>query len=505
MLIISCQLTNFASYADLSFDFTDKGLCLIHGATGSGKSTLCDAIPWVLFGGTSKGGAVDEILSWPGDKLTTGRITLSSGVTIERHRGAKSGDNDLFIIKDEKFTRGKDLKDTQKLINNLLGFDYETYLAGAYYHEFSQTASFFTTTSKIRRTITEQLADLSLAKNLALKLSDARKTLKADLNTATSQLSTLTAKQEQLEDLLLMEVSRADSWEADKAEKTEKLEQRYQKLAPTLGSFREEQELLEHLQDKLSATSDEKCGHCGSKLESNTKEILVQKINELKSEIYVRRSYHQVADSILSELEELATTKNTHHDAVADLTNKLSAEMAKIAKLANLETSLKTQLNDVETLVDIVASYRGLRISNTVNSIQDNTNRLLRDHFDGEISVEFTIDTDELEISITKDSNKCSYTQLSKGQRQLLKLCFGLSVMRQVQNQHGVTFGSIFLDEVLSGLDENFKIKALRLLEQISTEYNSVFVVEHSSEFKAMINSRIKVELVDGHSEITHE
>jgi len=57
--ILSCVLENFASYERLEFDFSPQGLTLIEGPTGSGKSTLCDAIPWILFGRTAKDGALD--------------------------------------------------------------------------------------------------------------------------------------------------------------------------------------------------------------------------------------------------------------------------------------------------------------------------------------------------------------------------------------------------------------------------------------------------------------
>src|ERR1700677_767637 len=180
MKILSVSLENFASYKKLSFDFQSQGLTLIQGANGSGKSTLCDAIPWILFGKTAKDGKSDEVRSWNTAEPTIGAIEVQLElyeVNITRIRGKN---NDLYysFTADEAQNkiRGKDLMDTQRMINGLLGADYDLYLAGSYYHEFSQTAQFFTTTAKNRRSICEQLVDLSLPIKLQLNAHDLRKT-----------------------------------------------------------------------------------------------------------------------------------------------------------------------------------------------------------------------------------------------------------------------------------------------------------------------------------------
>jgi ABC-type lipoprotein export system ATPase subunit len=98
------MVTNFGSYKHLEFDFNSNGLTLISGPTGSGKSTLCDIVPWILFGRTSKGGAVDEVRSWDAEEATTGTLMLH-GISITRSRKP----NDLTI----DGRRGKDLNDTQ--------------------------------------------------------------------------------------------------------------------------------------------------------------------------------------------------------------------------------------------------------------------------------------------------------------------------------------------------------------------------------------------------------
>ncbi len=74
--------------------------------------------------------------------------------------------------------------------------------------------------------------------------------------------------------------------------------------------------------------------------------------------------------------------------------------------------------------------------------------------------------------------------------------------MRAVSNHHGVKFEQIFIDEALEGLDESMKLKAWGLLESLSSEYESIFVIDHSESIKAMANNKYKVELINGKSKI---
>ena len=177
--IISATIQNFGSYKKLEFSFDKQGLCLIQGLTGSGKSTLMDIVPWVLFGVTAKDGSVDEVKSWDSNGDTEGRLIIDLNgvpIIIQRIRGKT---NDLHYSQQDVpgITRGKDLKDTQKQINQLLGITPETYLAGAYFHEFSKAASFFITSAKSRREICEQIVDLSFTKQKQATLTFNYKTI----------------------------------------------------------------------------------------------------------------------------------------------------------------------------------------------------------------------------------------------------------------------------------------------------------------------------------------
>lgn len=511
MRVVSCVAKNFASYKELSFDFRDKGLVLIHGATGSGKSTLCDVIPWCLFGRSAKNGTVDEVLSWPGDEVTEVIVYLDN-VTVSRKRGPNSKDNDLmFWPVNGVVTRGKDLNDTQRLLNDFLGVDLDLYLASAYFHEFSQTAQFFTTNAKTRRTICEQIVDLTLPKTLMERIAGEKKPVVSFLEKYTKQQieeeAALKAMQFSIDriginiaDWEVNRVSELAALEIKRLNFNENLEKEINRL------LKNKEKLEKDMKPVITGISDV-CEHCGapSKLARDNEksvqhnEYLQLHIGIINSQLAKINTVNNYQESI----DKLKATVNPHSSAIQDLSNVVAGKKDTLTTIEKKIGALNTRISDYELLTDSLIAMRSILIEQAIKNIEETTNTYLSNHFNAEIKVEFTVeDADKLTVNIMKDGNECSYTQLSKGQRQILKLCFGLSVMKQASNNSLTNFSQIFLDESLDGMDENFKMKAYGLLEELSMTYESIFLVEHSTELKAHFTNSIKVELVNGKSEI---
>lgn len=486
MHIISATVKNFGSYAELDFNFDAQGLCLVQGSTGSGKSTLCDIVPWLVFGKTAKDGSVDEVRSWYSDSTTEGTVyinTNTSELTIYRSRAP----NDLYFrIGASSPQRGKDITDTQKMINEMLGFDYDTYTTGAYFHEFSKTASFFNSTAKTRRAILDQIVDLSLAQNLQDKASKTQKELKKEINQIENDSTALTSKMSYIASQLTNLEIKNKNFELTVQEQETIKDRKITILASEIVSYEEK---LNKLEAKKPHNT---CEHCGSVKDKT----LVQSIRQYEDAIN-KNIYN------LETLQQPTKTVNTYPELIAQ--NKANQETytKELDVLAKTLCEKDAKLQDLTTLLDMVDTYRASVVSTTVGFLEDNTNMLLSNHFDAELKVTFAVESsDKLDVLIYKDGNECSYTQLSKGQRQLLKLCFGLSIMKCVANHKGVQFNSIFLDEALDGLDETLKVKAYGLLQNLQLSYSSIFVVEHSTELKALFEKSFKVTNTNGMSVI---
>lgn len=467
MRIISCSLQNFGSYKNLEFDFENQGLTLVQGATGSGKSTLMDAIPWILFGHTAKDGAADEVRSWNCKETTCGGVTLEINGTLLKVSRSRNP-NDLILSENEVAHRGKDLNDTQKLINDRLGINCDLYLSGAYFHEFSQTAQFFSTTAKNRREICEQIVDLSLAKKLQTNTTEKAKNLKKDASRLTGELSAIRTTMMALDKHNKTEINKANRW---------KIEHQNRIKVATM--------LYDKFETSRKKTMKNKCTACGTVLG------------------VPQESYDDSENPYLHQLVALEQETNPHSGTVKDFTEELVILAAGEHGLGLSLWKYEQEISDLDILTDTVQVFRGALVKNTISYIESNTNDLLTKYFDAEININLLVeDTSKVDVTITKDGNTCVYTQLSKGQRQLLKLCFAVSIMQAVQNHHGVKFNQLFFDEALDGLDETLKAKAYRLLEDLAVTYESVFVVEHSEGLKSMFPSAYKVELVNGGSQI---
>lgn len=535
MRLVSASVSNFGSYDSLEFSYENQGVTLITGATGSGKSTLLDIAPWILFGRTSKNGSVEEIIRWGSALPAKGTLTSEvngARVKVTRSRGLKGKDNDLYFTVDGgDEIRGKDLADTQKLLNGILGMDAEAYLLGSYYHEFSQAGAFFTTTPKIRRAICDQLVDMSLSKKLTVLLSDKKKVLTKELDNAQGQISKYEA-----------EATFAEG-EADRAQKLERSfdserNQRRAQLDRAILDFTKKQQerisrlvvpnpdaarygtIVSAVQElgALIASITDVCSSCGGPSDPQRKNALEAELRALEEQgrEYARQVKRKA--EIEAQIKDIESQENPYPAQLADLeraenpyqaiyaTNVARAESAraKVAECSGQVKSLGLRLLDLETLGHLVQVFRGEQLQDAVTLLEDTANGYMEEYFDGEFRIELKIDEegDQVDIEIMKDGNLCSYTQLSKGQRGMNKLCFAVAVMKCISEKRGLKFSALFLDEALDGLDGELKTKALSLLNKLGTEHESVFVIDHASEVKALVDNQKQVRLEGGVSRV---
>lgn len=518
MRLLKVKAINFGSYNSLSFDFTNNGLCLIHGPTGSGKSTLQDLTSWALFGVTAKDGVVDDIRKWDNlDEPTEATLEVevhSQVITISRIRG-KSTQNDLYWIDNGVIRRGKDITETQKLLEQKLSVNKELYMLGAYFNEFTATGSFFTAKAKDRRGLFDNLVNLELSIKLADTIKLEKQKINRHLTDNTTVLNKTIGKLEQAQEHL------EDNEEASKM------------------WYTEQQKRVEEFKVKSDMFEIEKQGKVSSLLNKSTnfdaqknKEVdeLVAKLEELK---YGKcpwcsqpiRDYTSTQDKLIqitnrknpyiSELEAIINLKNDY-DLYIDMErnnanpfiSRIEFYKKELHNLVEYVDTLKTVVRDLEyrnsgltQLADLSVELRTELLRKSIYFIQEETNRYLETYFDSQIRVEFTLNAQEnLDVTIFKDSFECSYKQLSRGQRCMLKLAFSVSVMESVANKGGVKFNLLCFDEPMDGLDTNLKIKAFSLFEELATKHESVLVIEHDNELKSMFLTQYQVTLTDNGS-----
>lgn len=563
MKVIRVEASNFGSYCDFSFNYDGLGLSLLYGSTGSGKSTAMDVAAWALFGVTGKGGSADDVKAWQADAPTTAYAFVEAKegeIRVCRKRG-KGAQNDLYWTEGtfSEPIRGKDLTETQKLLESRLGVSKELFLLGAYFHEFSETSGFFTAKAKDRRDLFNHLTDLTLPVKVAEACTAYKKLSKdilSDLNTKTAKLS---GRTEQLEASLVDYDAKSKTWEKAKlqyiaslnasvttfeaskavaiaaasesvarweAAKAANIEALVVGLEKVEGQLQDPAKMQADIEKARTAA---KCSKCGSLTKAGNEKLFSllensTKNNNLHKEFErSRKDLQHLMDETCpytKQLEDAKALKNTYLEQV-------EAEKAKVNPFTALESDaireivLNTEkLSQLElrrdnedkrhsalvALYDLSFELRGKLLETAVKDIQNATNRYLEKYFDAELRVEFTLKGgDALEVSIQKSGNEANYRQLSKGQRSLLKLCFSVAVMKAAANTAGVHFGTLFFDEALDGFDAELKVKAFTLFQELEQDHDSILLIDHLPEFQNLFGRRFHVTMEGDVSTITDE
>ena len=560
MKLRHCEAYNFGSYERLDFDFSSPGLSLIYGRTGSGKSMLADLPCWTLYGITAKNAPADSVRSWQAPDQPTKStldVELQDGaISVTRIRG-RGNQNDLYWVEsqsDEK-RRGKDLLDTQRLLDSRLGVDSTLYLSACYFCDFSPSGSFFVDKAPARRELFEKIAPLELPVKISERASDAKKAAKKELEVLEIELAKILGKLEQLteneadlkhlyqghEDKRLeiveyaAQISQLDDAIEDARKGLADMDAVRLKLHKAEESCQEARFSFRAVCDKqkrLASIGDRECPLCMAPQKEQSKRHA--ELEELADAIEIEKEHLSACEAKVSRLRENMQgevilrdklQKNQTQRAVllskskesTDALNPHQSQLVKIGKdkhAANEKAlALKQNCKHLEDkiarlarLYDLSFELRGALLKKAVKEIEVRTNGLLAEYFDAELRVAFSVDTgDNIEVVIQKAGFQCLFKQLSKGQRQLLKLCFSVSIMETTANAAGVSFGNVFMDEPTDGLDSALKVKAFSLFENIASRVTSVFIIEHASELQIMFSNKHYVSLDNDCSTVKDE
>lgn len=543
MILGKINATNFGSYTNLEYDFHNQGLCLIYGPTGTGKSTIADTVMWCLFGETAKNGVSDDVRPWGIKEPTTVSLEVFNPnteplYTVHRTRGL-SKENDLYWIEHfvgyQTVMRGKDITDTQKLLNERLGIDADTFQAGSYFHEFSSTANFFTAKAKDRRQLFEKLANLDLPKKLSDAITIKRKEIKYGIERAEKrkehyigqlqatksgrEATTIHLKEwdRKQEGIIKRLKELSEGYESKQKEEVVKWEDAYYKWEETnrkaIDSYQTQLKEIQSILDNYPGWKDS-CVVCGQSIP----------LGEPLKKMYTRRSDVTTALNLQvrkinpnikplnggnpypDQVERAINAENPFKAVLLQADYNLKSIDENLDKVKDSLYALDVDLTDFNALYDLTYTLRSELLKSAINSLQRHTNELLSTYFDAAITVNLSLESlDSVEVTIAKDGNTCNYKQLSRGQRALLRLCFVVAVMSQVSDSTSINFNTIFLDEVLDGMDASLKSRAFKLFESLEAQYSTILLIDHAEEFQNLFSHKYRVEIVAGHSVLNEE
>lgn len=183
------EAINFQSWAHLKFDVV-KGITLIDGfniddgtSEGSGKSAVVNALSWGLYGKLPKDSNIDDV-------LRTGQSSM--GVMVKFYNGDKiirtRKPNDLLIQKaNGKIVKGKDAKETQDLIEDYVGYNFDTFCQCAYYPQ-NYPKKFLISNQEDKGKILSNIQNLSLFDKARKEVMDLLKTENEKISMMTQKL-----------------------------------------------------------------------------------------------------------------------------------------------------------------------------------------------------------------------------------------------------------------------------------------------------------------------------
>ena len=139
------SIKNFLCYRENvpSLDFTGIHLACLCGDNGHGKSALLDAITWSLWG-KARGRTQDDLISYGADEArvelefvcrdTNYRVIRSHAKGIAGRRRTGASDLQLQILNgaDAQPISGNSIRETQILVEQLVGMDYDTFINSAF-------------------------------------------------------------------------------------------------------------------------------------------------------------------------------------------------------------------------------------------------------------------------------------------------------------------------------------------------------------------------------------
>ena len=540
MYIKSIKITNFKSiYGTQEFDFTElDGLVKLSGIIGSGKTTLCEALLYGLFGNVA-GHKIPNLVSWNEKccEIEMDLISRNKDIHIIRNSSMP-----LQVSVNDKLIAASSKRDTQAILEEelydvpklaiekmcIISFSAFNSLASmnpAQTKQFLDEVFGFGTFTQYNNVVVDERK---------LQVNENTK-LNAVYSDTQDQIEYLTNKklkqQEELKntiDIVGCNELRAQLVEKGKAKKEEFKRIKADSEQKVLEVVAEKQKwydkklecatLGKQEKDWYNTFKDGVCPTCGNEIgkdvieehknkmldyakkykEYQNKENEIQlKIEKMNSEAKIKQDeLKQDMEDLKKQISNIDAQIQTYNNSLAllnenydDLISEYNNKLDKLKKDIEVSDKEICEWNDMNELFTKTFRYNLLEtlIPHINKSIAYFINKLDQNYsitYDQEFKPHIKIDTFDREIS---------YKDLSTGQRKSLDLAIVFGILQNIIAN--VNFNLFCLDELFSNMDADSRNTMLALLNDSMAKDRTIFVINHAEMNDDYFSHKIKVRL----------
>jgi DNA repair exonuclease SbcCD ATPase subunit len=539
---------------------------LIIGENGGGKSTMLDALCFVLFNKPFRNINKPQLVNSINKKNMLIEIEFQTGrKSYKIVRGIKPNVFEIYVD-GELINQDAAARDYQKYLEeSILKMNYKSFtqiviLGSASFTPFMQLPAF------TRREIIEDILDIQIFTTMNTVLKDKIIEIKDKLTAADSRLEVLKQK-------ATLQKEYVDTLEANKEKRSDEIQSRiffgeraiiqFQSLVATLegekithedasaalGDLTSKQKKLDQFKTKFSTQlrdlqkevafyeGTDECPTCRQGIAHDHKETIVssrqEKIQELSSGM-------EKLQKEFTKLEELIAENDVLSEQISGLNKEIITHNNEIIVQQRLIQALNLELNDIATKTadidgekdklktfakDVLAQNSEKANLNEEKHYMDAVSTLLKDTgiktkiirqylpvinklvnkylTAMDFFVQFNLDEKFDETIKSRHRDDFSYASFSEGEKQRIDLALLFTWRTIAKMKNSVATNLLILDEVFdSSLDNNGTDYVMALLDTLGEETNTFVISHKGDQLFDKFRSLIKFEKKNNYSEM---
>jgi DNA repair exonuclease SbcCD ATPase subunit len=526
-------------------DFTKSSSTLIVGENGAGKSTILDAICFVLFNKPFRNINKPQLMNTINGKLLVVEVEFSIGNKDYRIvRGMKPGIFEIYC-NDVLLNQDAAARDYQKYLEeSILKLNYKSFtqiviLGSASFTPFMQLSlgnrreiiedildiQIFTVmnavlkdkTTDIKARITEIENDITLGKNkvklhqqyIATLESDKQKKVEdvqkriLESNAEISQLNAGMLVEQEKETSCKSSISDADEKRNKRTEMgalLRKLSERITNQETSIQFYHDHdvcptcsQDLDEHLKGSAIELHTHKREEVQSAIEAlglqlegvetrlNEIDAIEKKISEYTSNIIRYQSKIIASQTYIQKLQADLAVNNNDTANIEDETRKLKNLAKEVVALAGEKSKLSEDKHYLD-IAGILLKDTGIK-TKIIRQYLPAINKLVNKYLAAmDFFVHFELDESFNEVIKSRHRDEFSYASFSEGEKQRIDLALLFTWRTIAKMKNSASTNLLLLDEVFdSSLDTNGTDYVMNLLNTIGEDTN-VFVISHKGD-----------------------